>query len=114
MRHAGSLPPELVEAHKKLRSIVHQMENAIANHEFEKARLYSTEERKQRDTIQLLQTKWGEKIGGAATVTVEDVEEALSRWTGMPVTLIRHEVADTGEPGSKLSKTTRKRKKKSS
>jgi ATP-dependent Clp protease ATP-binding subunit ClpC len=116
MKHAGSLPAELVEAHKRLREIVHQIENAIANHEFDKARIGSEEERRQRDVLNQLQTQYGEKIGRAVPVTVEDVEEALSRWTGMPVTLIRQEPAatDSGSHSSGRTKTTKKRKKKSS
>ena len=30
---------------------MHRMENAIANHEFEKARFYSDEERKERENM---------------------------------------------------------------
>ena len=33
-----SLPEELTEVQKRIKFIVHRMENAIANHEFEKAR----------------------------------------------------------------------------
>jgi len=40
-----SLPEELTEVQKRIKFIVHRMENAIANHEFEKARFYSDEER---------------------------------------------------------------------
>ena len=36
-----SLPEELTEVQKRIKFIVHRMENAIANHEFEKARFYS-------------------------------------------------------------------------
>src|SRR5204862_3815868 len=39
-----SLPEELTEVQKRIKFIVHRMENAIANHEFEKARFYSDEE----------------------------------------------------------------------
>ncbi len=43
-----SMPEELTEVQKRIKFIVHRMENAIANHEFEKARFYSDEERKER------------------------------------------------------------------
>ena len=36
-----SLPEEITEVQKRIKFIVHRMENAIANHEFEKARFYS-------------------------------------------------------------------------
>src|SRR5207247_10702580 len=38
-----SLPEEITEVQKRIKFIVHRMENAIANHEFEKARFYSDE-----------------------------------------------------------------------
>ena len=41
-----ALPDEVMEIQKRIKFIVHRMENAIANHEFEKARHYSDEERK--------------------------------------------------------------------
>ena len=46
-----SLPEEITEVQKRIKFIVHRMENAIANHEFEKARFYSDEERKERENL---------------------------------------------------------------
>ena len=46
-----SLPEEITEVQKRIKFIVHRMENAIENHEFEKARFYSDEERKERDNL---------------------------------------------------------------
>jgi len=37
-----SLPEEITEVQKRIKFIVHRMDSAIANHEFEKARFYST------------------------------------------------------------------------
>src|SRR3989440_427626 len=39
-----TLPADLADIQKRIKFIVHRMENAIANHEFEKARFYSAEE----------------------------------------------------------------------
>ena len=44
-----TLPGEVADIQKRIKFIVHRMENAIANHEFEKARFYSDEERKERE-----------------------------------------------------------------
>ena len=49
-----TLPPEFAEIQKRIKFIVHRMENAIANHEFEKARFYSDEERKERENLRQL------------------------------------------------------------
>jgi len=42
----------------RLDYIVHQLECAIANHEFEKARFYSEEERKERENLRLLREQF--------------------------------------------------------
>jgi hypothetical protein len=64
--YAGKIPTEnetgndsgpiekLAQLQKRIVSIVGAMENAIANHEFEKARFYSDEERKERENLRLL------------------------------------------------------------
>jgi len=49
-----SLPEEITEVQKRIKFIVHRMDSAIANHEFEKARFYSDEERKERETLRAL------------------------------------------------------------
>lgn len=45
------LPQEIVEVQKRIHFIVQRMQAPIANHEFEKARFYSSEERKERDNL---------------------------------------------------------------
>jgi len=53
----SSLPEEMIDVQKRIKFVVHRMENAIANHEFEKARFYSDEERKERENLRLLREK---------------------------------------------------------
>ena len=53
-----SQPEEITEVQKRIKFIVHRMENAIANHEFEKARFYSDEERKERENLRALREKY--------------------------------------------------------
>uniref|UniRef100_Q01Y68 Clp N terminal domain protein n=1 Tax=Solibacter usitatus (strain Ellin6076) TaxID=234267 RepID=Q01Y68_SOLUE len=45
---------ELTQIRKRIEFIVARMEHAIANHEFDKARFYSEEERKEREKLRLL------------------------------------------------------------
>jgi hypothetical protein len=45
---------KLAEIQKRIDFVVEGMERAIANHEFEKARFYSEEERKERESLRLL------------------------------------------------------------
>ena len=53
-----ALPAEVMEAQKHVKLILSQMEHAIANHQFEKARFYSEEELKARENLRLLQRKY--------------------------------------------------------
>ena len=86
--HQGPIPEEIIACQKELKVITQRLENAVSNHELEKARFYSDEKRKARDNLKLLQEKY--KIDEkSAVVTREVVEEAVARWTGIPVSAIR-------------------------
>ena len=87
----SSLPEEMIDVQKRIKFVVHRMENAIANHEFEKARFYSDEERKERENLRLLREKYNIDETTIASVTREDIEDVVSRWTGVPVTAIKEE-----------------------
>ncbi|HZT73573.1 MAG TPA: ATP-dependent Clp protease ATP-binding subunit [Terriglobales bacterium] len=86
-----TLPDELVEVQKRLKFIVHRMEGAIANHEFEKARFYSDEERKERENLRSLREKYHLDDSSAGVVTREDIEDVVARWTGVPVHAVKEE-----------------------
>ncbi len=86
-----SLPDDITEVQKRIKFIVHRMENAIANHEFEKARFYSDEERKERENLRALREKYHLDESATGIVNREDIEEVVSRWTGVPVTSIKEE-----------------------
>src|SRR5437660_46107 len=86
-----SLPDEITDVQKRIKFIVHRMENAIANHEFEKARFYSDEERKERENLRGLREKYHLDESATGVVNREDIEEVVSRWTGVPVTSIKEE-----------------------
>ncbi len=87
----SSLPEEVVDVQKRIKFVVHRMENAIASHEFEKARFYSEEEQRERENLRLLQEKYHIDEAATGRVTREDIEEVVSRWTGVPVTAIKEE-----------------------
>ncbi|MFY9661116.1 MAG: ATP-dependent Clp protease ATP-binding subunit, partial [Terriglobales bacterium] len=75
----------------RIKFIVHRMENAIANHEFEKARFYSDEERKERENLRALREKYHLDESSVGVVGREDIEDVVSRWTGVPITSIKEE-----------------------
>jgi ATP-dependent Clp protease ATP-binding subunit ClpC len=80
----GSLPEEVVEVQKRIRIIVQRMEVAIANHEFEKARFYSDEERKERYNLKELREKYKLDNNPALEVRREEIERAVTRLLDAP------------------------------
>jgi ATP-dependent Clp protease ATP-binding subunit ClpC len=86
-----SLPEEITEVQKRIKFIVHRMDSAIANHEFEKARFYSDEERRERESLRALRDKYHLDDSASGIVSREDIEDVVSRWTGVPVTSIKEE-----------------------
>ena len=87
----STLPEEMIDVQKRIKFVVHRMENAIANHEFEKARFYSDEERKERENLRLLREKYNIDETAMGVVNREDIEDVVARWTGIPVTAIKEE-----------------------
>jgi ATP-dependent Clp protease ATP-binding subunit ClpC len=87
----ASVPEEVGEVQKRVKFITHRMETAIAQHEFEKARFYSEEERKEKENLRTLRERY--KLDDASTgiVTREDIEEVVARWTGIGVTSIKED-----------------------
>ncbi len=86
-----TLPTEVSEIQKRIKFIVHRMESAIANHEFEKARFYSDEERKERENLRQLRERYNLDDTSTGVVGKDDIEDVVARWTGVPMTAIKEE-----------------------
>src|SRR2546430_1381706 len=84
-------PADLADIQKRIKFIVHRMENAHANPEFEKTRVYSDEERKERENMRQLREKYNLDESSAGVVTKDDIEDVVARWTGVPITAIKEE-----------------------
>ena len=80
----GSMPEEVVEVRKRIRFIVQRMEASVANHEFEKARFYSQEERKERTRLDVLRKKYQLVESPGLAIGRGDIERAVSKLTGSP------------------------------
>ena len=78
----GSLPEEVIEVQKRLRLIVQRTEACIANHEFEKARFYSDEERRERDNLKQLGEKYKLDNNPAMNISREEIDKAVSKLAG--------------------------------
>jgi ATP-dependent Clp protease ATP-binding subunit ClpC len=85
------LPEEVSEIQKRVKYNTHRMETAIANHEFEKARFYSEEERKEKESLRQLRERLKLDESATGVVAREDIEEVVSRWTGIAVTSIKED-----------------------
>jgi len=82
----SSLPREVVEVQQRIRMIAKRIEACVANHQFEKARFYSDEERKERDHLRGLREKYNLDRPGNPTAEVrrEDIERAARKLVGNP------------------------------
>jgi len=83
-----SEPREIVEIRKRIRLVTRQMENAIANHEFDKARAYSEEERKERQNLQRLREELKQEPQSNIIIP-EDIVEAVAGRAGVPVSVVK-------------------------
>jgi len=107
------LPDEVVEHRKRLKFIMRREEMALANHEFEKARFYSDEERQEREMLRSLEKKHNIQ-DHVRTVREEEVAEALARWTGLSLASIRGAAAKQNEPGVEKPPRAKKQSRKKS
>lgn len=77
-------PDEISEIRKKIALATQRLASAIENHEFEKARFYSEEERNERHNLLLLQKKYDSDDRPPRTVTRTDVEQIIAKWNTYP------------------------------
>lgn len=77
-------PNEVVDTKKRLDFAQERENTAIANHEFEKARFYSDEAKREKENLSALKKRFGLEDTGAATVTRADVEQLITRWNAYP------------------------------
>jgi ATP-dependent Clp protease ATP-binding subunit ClpC len=80
----SALPDEVLEIMKRIKFIVHRMDSSIANHEFEKARFYSDEERKERANLRTAKERLHLDDTASTLVRREDVEGVIARWAEYP------------------------------
>jgi ATP-dependent Clp protease ATP-binding subunit ClpC len=81
----------VADVQKRVKFITHRMETAIANHEFEKARFYSEEERKEKENLRVVRERLKLDDTNTGIVTRDDIEEVVARWTGIAVTAIKED-----------------------
>jgi ATP-dependent Clp protease ATP-binding subunit ClpC len=87
------MPAEIAEVQKRLRFIVTRKNGAIENHEFEKARFYSDEERIERTALDSLLNEYRKNSPVVLEITADDVIGVLARWVGFTEEAVRQAIA---------------------
>jgi ATP-dependent Clp protease ATP-binding subunit ClpC len=77
-------PLEVTDTEKRIKFVSDRLETAVANHEFEKARFYSDEERKEREKLRVLKEKFHLDDSASAVVGPDELKEVVSRWGAYP------------------------------
>ena len=75
---------EVTETQKRIKFVADRLETAVANHEFEKARFYSDEERKEREKLGVLNEKFHLDDSSFAVVGPDELKEVVSHWGAYP------------------------------
>jgi ATP-dependent Clp protease ATP-binding subunit ClpC len=80
-------PPNLKELEVKLEEVRKEKDAAVQSQEFEKAASLRDTEQRLREQLEETKKSWKEKQGKENNeVTVEDIADVVSSWTGVPVT----------------------------
>lgn len=76
------LPEEIRQSRKRVRSIRQRHDKALENNEFEKARFYSDELKKEEQNLESLRKKYNLSDPTVTTVTREDIEHIVAERIG--------------------------------
>src|SRR6478609_3547090 len=86
---------EFGEINKSIRVAVEQMENAVSQKDFEKAQFYREQEVSARENLQFVREKFDVKSSARKVIVSKaDIEEVVSKWTGVPISSINQDEGD--------------------
>jgi ATP-dependent Clp protease ATP-binding subunit ClpC len=95
LREAGYSSEEFGEINRSIRMAVENMESAVSEKNFEKAQYYRDQEVQARETLQYVREKFDVKTNTRkVTVGKADIDEVVSKWTGVPLTSINQDEGD--------------------
>ncbi|MEW9676461.1 ATP-dependent protease ATP-binding subunit ClpC [Lentibacillus sp. L22] len=81
-----TVPPDLKQLEQKLEEVRKEKDAAVQSQEFEKAASLRDSEQRLREELETTKNQWKEKQGQESSeVTVEDIANVVSIWTGVPV-----------------------------
>ena len=92
LREAG-YSEELSDINESIRVAVKQMEDATAQKDYERAQFFREQEVLARENLQFVREKFDLKKSGdhKSEVGKQDIDEVISKWTGVPLTSINHD-----------------------
>jgi ATP-dependent Clp protease ATP-binding subunit ClpC len=86
---------EFGEINKSIRDAVEQMETAVSQKDFEKAQFYRDQEVSARENLQIARDRFDVKSSARRVVVGKtDIDEVVSKWTGVPITSINQDESD--------------------
>jgi len=95
LREAGYNSEEFGEINRSIRVNIEQMESALSEKNFEKAQYHREQEIQARDQLQFVREKFDVKTNTRkVTVGKSDIDEVVSKWTGVPLTSINQDEGD--------------------
>ncbi len=87
----STIPEEMVRTQRKIQVIDDRIDSAISSREFEKAARYRLEEDQEQANLRVIRERWSLQPVAPVKVNREDIEEVISKWTGIPITSIQEE-----------------------
>src|SRR5947207_2376242 len=88
----ATLPSEMTDIQRRIKFIVARMESAISSKDFDKAEHYKNQEQLERENLRNVREKFNiSETTSMGVVTKADIEDVVSRWTGVPVNSIKEE-----------------------
>ena len=85
---------EFADLKKRIRVIADRMDSAIAEKDFERAAMYRDEEIAQRENLQYIRERWELKNFERPLVNRKDIDQVVSKWTGIPLSSIKEEESE--------------------
>jgi ATP-dependent Clp protease ATP-binding subunit ClpC len=89
----SKVTPEIVEVQKRVGFMVKRKNAAIENHEFEKARFYADEEKKERTTLDAMLHEYRKNSPLVLQITAEDVIAVIAHSTNSTVEAVKKAIA---------------------
>ncbi|HWX41116.1 MAG TPA: ATP-dependent Clp protease ATP-binding subunit [Blastocatellia bacterium] len=85
----ADLPDDIIDSQAKLKRHIAGYEQAAAHGDHARARMFKQKEQEERDRLILLHESYNLPAAPCPDVTRDDIEEVISRWTGIPITSLK-------------------------